>query len=181
MKIIQAPLTGLLLIQPQKFTDSRGYFYESFQQEKYKQAGFPQFVQDNFSVSKKNVLRGLHYQLPQSQGKLVYVTRGKVWDVAVDLRKHSSTFGKWFGIFLDDEQALQFFIPAGFAHGFCVLSKEAHFHYKCTDYYHVSSEQGIAWNDAQLNISWPVKRPILSAKDSARPFLNEIPHEQLFY
>lgn len=180
MKVNEASLSGLLIIEPNVFHDSRGHFYEVFQSKRYESYGIPPLVQDNTSRSKRDVLRGLHYQLPQSQGKLVWVTRGSVWDVVVDIRVKSPTFGKWFGITLSDENHLQFYIPPGFAHGFCVLSEEADFHYKCTDYYAPGKEHGIAWNDTQLNILWPIKNPILSPKDEVYPSLHEIAHEQLF-
>lgn len=180
MKVTKAPLSGLLIIEPKIFVDDRGHFYEAFQQKRYEEHGIPPFVQDNISRSRQHTLRGLHYQLPHAQGKLVYVTRGDVWDVAVDIRTTSPTFGHWFGIHLNDENHTQLYIPPGFAHGFCVLSDEADFHYKCTDYYFPDSEQGIIWNDDKLNIPWPVKNPILSPKDELYPSLHEIGHEKLF-
>lgn len=142
MNITEGPLSGLLILQPRVFKDERGFFYEVFQAERYKDLGIPPFVQDNFSRSIQNVIRGLHYQLPHPQGKLVYVTRGHVFDVAVDIRKSSPTFGQWFGIHLTDENHTQLYIPPGFAHGFCTLSDEADFHYKCTEYYFPQGEQG---------------------------------------
>lgn len=181
MKITEGPLAGLLMIEPRVFTDERGYFFEVFQQDRYAAAGIPPLVQDNASLSKKNVIRGLHYQLPpHAQGKLVGVTRGCVWDVAVDIRVNSPTFGQWFGIELSAENHKQLYIPPGFAHGFCVLSEEADFYYKCTDVYAPGSEGGIAWNDPALNIPWPVKQPILSPKDEIYSPLNEIGHDRLF-
>lgn len=180
MQITEGPLPGLIIIEPKAFKDNRGYFYETFQRKRYEDIGIPPFVQDNFSHSTRNVLRGLHYQLPNPQGKLVYVTRGSVWDVAVDIRQHSPTFGQWFGVHLNDENHKQLYIPPGFAHGFCVLSDEAHFHYKCTDYYTPDAEQGIIWNDEKLNITWPVENPILSPKDEIYPCLHELSHEKLF-
>lgn len=180
MKITETPLAGLLIIEPKVFTDTRGYFYETYQRERYEQAGIPAFVQDNTSRSKHGAVRGLHYQLPNAQGKLVYVTRGSVWDVVVDIRTNSATFGHWFAYTLSDENHAQLYVPPGFAHGFCVLSDEADFHYKCTDYYSPSNEHGIAWNDPELNIPWPIKNPILSAKDAAYPTLKGIPHDRLF-
>ncbi len=129
------PLAGLIIIEPKVFKDNRGYFYEGFQQKRYSELGIPAFVQDNSSRSTRNVIRGLHYQLPAIQGKLVDVTRGKVWDVVIDIRVSSPTFGQWAGFTLSDENHIQFYIPPGFAHGFCVLSEEADFYYKCTDYY----------------------------------------------
>ena len=180
MNIIQTPLDGLVIIEPKMFADNRGYFYESYQQERYAALGIPPFVQDNISQSKKNVLRGLHYQLPRSQGKLVYVIRGRVWDVAVDIRRHSKTFGQSFGIILDDQKHTQMYIPPGFAHGFCVLSDEADFMYKCTDFYAPDCEHGIRWNDPALKIDWPVTLPILAPKDESYPTLAEIAHDHLF-
>lgn len=180
MKITEGPLSGLLIIEPKMFMDDRGFFFESFQKQRYQEHGIPSFVQDNISRSKQGVLRGLHYQLPHPQGKLVYVTRGNIWDVAVDIRKSSPTFGQWYGTYLNDENHRQLYIPPGFAHGFCVLSAEADFHYKCTDYYFPGTEHGIAWNDKQLDIPWPVQHPVLSPKDEKHPCLNDVPHEQLF-
>ena|SRR3990167_1132918 len=180
MNITATPLDGLLIIQPNIFKDDRGHFFETHQQIKYKSLGLPEFVQDNISYSKKNVIRGLHYQLPFTQGKLVWALKGSVWDIAVDLRKNSKTFGQWFSINLNDENHTQLYVPHGFAHGFCVLSDEAQFYYKCSDYYHPASEQGILWNDPQLNIPWPIEHPVLSPKDKLLPTLNEIPNEQLF-
>jgi dTDP-4-dehydrorhamnose 3,5-epimerase len=180
MKIMNSPLSGLIIIQPSVFSDSRGFFVEAFQQKRYLELGIPAFVQDNISRSKRHVLRGLHFQLPHEQGKLVWVTRGEVFDVSVDIRVSSPTFGKWFGITLSDENHTQMYIPPGFAHGFCVLSEEADFCYKCTDFYATSSEHGIAWNDPRLNINWPIKYPILSNKDENYPSLYELSHEELF-
>lgn len=180
MKLTEAPLSGVLIIEPRIFTDARGYFHEAYQAERYAQHNIPAFVQDNLSRSSKNVLRGLHYQKPHAQGKLVHVSRGAVWDVVVDIRVSSPTFGKYFHIELSEDNHLQLYIPPGFAHGFCVLSDIADFHYKCTDYYQPNAEHGIAWNDPQLNIPWPVKEPILSPKDEVYPALNEIKHDELF-
>lgn len=180
MKISTAPLEGLIIIEPKVFVDARGYFFETFQSQRYADLGIPAFVQDNVSRSNKNVLRGLHYQLPHAQGKLVWVTRGSVWDVVIDIRVKSPTFGQWFGITLSDENHLQMYIPPGFAHGFCVQSEVADFHYKCTDFYTPSAEHGIRWNDPKLNIPWPISHPITSPKDDIYPTLNEIPHDQLF-
>jgi dTDP-4-dehydrorhamnose 3,5-epimerase len=180
MKITQGPLAGLLIIEPKQFADNRGYFQESYQQKRYEEAGIPLFVQDNIARSKKHVLRGLHYQLPHTQGKLIYVTRGSIWDVAVDIRVSSPTFGQWFGIHLNDENHTQLYIPPGFAHGYCVLSEEADCHYKCTDYYFPQSEQGISWDDKDLNISWPISSAILSDKDKIFPPLSLVPREKLY-
>lgn len=180
MKISETLLPGLLILEPKVFHDDRGYFFEVFQQQRYAECGLPSFVQDNVSRSTKGVLRGLHYQLPRAQGKLVWVTRGAVWDVAVDIRLGSPTFGKWFGITLSDENHTQLYIPPGFAHGFCVLSDEADFYSKCTDFYSPPDEQGIAWNDPTLNITWPIQNPILAPKDELYPALTEITDEKLF-
>lgn len=180
MKISEAPLNGLLIIEPMIHADHRGHFFEAFQSKRYAEAGIPSFVQENVSWSKRDVLRGLHYQSPHPQGKLVWVTRGTVWDVAVDIRHSSRTFGQWFGITLSAENLTQVYVPPGFAHGFCVLSDDAIFHYQCTDFYMPGAEYGVAWNDSSLNIPWPVSHPILSAKDASYPALHEIVHEKLF-
>lgn len=180
MKITAGPLPGLLIIEPRIFADLRGYFFEDYQETRYVDAGMPRFVQHNVSRSQQNVLRGLHYQLPHAQGKLVGVMRGTVWDVVVDIRKSSPTFGKWFSITLSDENHLQMYVPPGFAHGFCVLSAEADFYYKCTDFYAPQSERGIIWHDSRLNIAWPIPNPILSPKDEVYAPLHEIPENELF-
>jgi dTDP-4-dehydrorhamnose 3,5-epimerase len=169
MKITEAPLSGLIIITPNVFEDTRGYFFEDFQQTRYSELGIPPLLQHNISRSKRHVLRGLHYQSPNAQGKLVGVTRGEVWDVVVDIRPDSSTVGQWFGITLSDKNHTQMYVPPGFAHGFCVLSDEADFYYKCSDYYYPQHGQGIIWNDKTLNIPWPVKQPILSPKDALLP------------
>lgn len=180
MKITNAPLAGILLIEPRVFNDERGFFYESHQLKRYQEAGIPPLVQDNISRSKRNTLRGLHYQSPHAQGKLVWVLRGKVWDVMVDIRQSSPTFKQWFGITLSDENPMQVYIPPGFAHGFCTLSDEADFCYKCTDYYAPTAEHGIIWNDPEINIAWPISNPVLSTKDCVYPTLSEIEHAKLF-
>lgn len=175
MKVIPTPLSGVMVIEPQVFGDARGFFLETFQAERYAQAGIPgPFVQDNHSHSTQGVLRGLHFQKRYPQGKLVYVTSGIIFDVAVDIRPNSPTLGKWFGITLTAEQHQQFYLPPGFAHGFCVLSKQADFHYKCTDYYHPEDEGCIRWNDPEINIQWPINNPILSAKDANARYLKEL-------
>lgn len=182
MKIIDTKLFGVKVIEPQAFGDNRGFFFESFQAEKYIEAGIADsFVQDNISRSAKGVLRGLHYQKPFTQGKLVTVISGHVFDVAVDVRKNSPTFGEWVGVELSDENHCQLWIPGGFAHGFCVLSETANFHYKCTDYYHPEAEHGIIWNDPDINIDWPLDMPPnLSAKDAKYGFLKDLAEEELF-
>jgi len=181
MKVTATELLGISIIEPTVFRDARGYFFETFQAKRYAEQGMPSnFVQDNFSCSSKGVLRGLHYQLPHTQGKLVWVTRGKVFDVFVDIRQGSPTFGKWESIILDAEEPRQIYIPPGFAHGFCVLSNEADFYYKCTEYYTPSAEKGIRWDDPEINIQWPVTNPILSPKDMVYPNLRDVPKEDLF-
>ncbi|MFU2511039.1 dTDP-4-dehydrorhamnose 3,5-epimerase [Pseudoalteromonas sp. ASV78] len=175
MNVIKTKIKDLLIIEPKVFGDERGFFYETFQSERYKLAGIKEdFVQDNRSRSTKGVLRGLHFQKVKQQGKLVTVTSGEVFDVAVDLRPNSETFGQFEHIILTSENKLQFYVPPGFAHGFCVLSDTADFQYKCTDYYDPTDESGILWNDASLNIPWPIQNPSLSKKDQEQPRLEEI-------
>jgi len=176
MKIIKTAIPDVLIIEPEIFRDARGLFHESFNQRVWREAtGLnTTFVQDNHSRSVKNVLRGLHYQIKKPQGKLVWVVRGAVFDVAVDIRHSSPTFGKWVGIELTEENLRQMWIPAGFAHGFLVLSDTADFLYKTTDYWAAPFERAIAWNDPDLAIHWPLESPpILSAKDSSAPTLKE--------
>ena len=162
-------IEGLYVIEPTVFKDERGYFVETYNQNDMKEAGLDMvFVQDNQSMSTRGVLRGLHFQKQFPQGKLVRVVRGKVFDVAVDLRSDSKTYGKWFGVELSAENMKQFYIPEGFAHGFLVLSDEAEFCYKCTDFYHSDDEGGIAWNDPTINVAWPLEEGvdlIISEKD----------------
>lgn len=167
MEIKKTFIEGLLVIQPRIFKDSRGYFFETYQSNKYKEIGITEeFVQDNLSFSTKNVIRGLHFQNPPfAQGKLVSVVKGKVLDVVVDIRKDSPTYGQHFSIELSDENHLQLWVPVGFAHGFSVLSDYAYFSYKCTNFYHQPSEDGILFNDESLSIDWKVENPIISDKD----------------
>lgn len=176
MTIEKTPLEGLLVIKPAVFKDSRGYFFESFNKEKYRDSGLnPDFVQDNISKSCKNTLRGLHYQIGEfAQGKLCHVIYGKVLDVAVDIRKNSLTFGKHFSAELSDENNIQLWIPSGFAHGFSVLSDEAIFHYKCTQFYNKQSERSINYSDPQLAIDWKVSNPIVSEKDMQAKNLSDV-------
>lgn len=175
MKVIQTKLSGALIIEPKIFGDDRGFFYETYQAERYKAAGISlDFVQDNRSRSSRGVLRGLHFQKNKPQGKLVTVTQGEVFDVAVDLRKDSPTFGQYESVLLTGDNRVQFYIPPGFAHGFCVLSDTADFQYKCTDYYDPTDEGGLLWNDPELAIAWPLTNPTLSAKDSILPTLDKI-------
>ena len=168
MKVIKTKLEDCLIIQPNIYKDDRGYFLETFNSSKYMSiAGIKyRFVQDNHSFSKKNVLRGLHFQKENPQGKLVSVISGEVFDVAVDIRKDSKTFGQWKSVILSSENKTQFWIPPGFAHGFVVLSDFANFVYKCTDYYDPKDEETIVWNDPSININWPVENPVLSEKDT---------------
>lgn len=180
MGVIQTGIPGLLVIEPRIFGDSRGWFLESWNKERYKQAGIMEdFCQDNMSFSRKGVLRGLHFQSPNPQGKLVSVALGEVYDVAVDLRRYSPTFGKWYGIVLSGEKKNQLFVPKGFAHGFCVLSETALFTYKCTDFYNSKAELCIKWNDPSIGIDWPTRDPELSPKDSEGIRLEDIPAHAL--
>ena len=178
MEVIETGIEGLLIIKPKIFGDSRGYFCETYNKKRYRDAGIIQeFCQDNLSCSTYGVIRGLHYQLhPESQSKLVSVVEGKVFDVAVDLRKDSPTFGKWHGVVLDAESKTQFLIPQGFAHGFSVLSEKAVFTYKCDNLYNPSLEGGIRFDDPELNIDWmiPEDKRIISEKDTKHPFLKDI-------
>ena len=173
MQVSKTPIDGLLVIEPKVFADPRGMFYEVYSENRYNEHGIPRFVQDNHSVSKKSVLRGLHYQVNSGQDKLVRVTQGEIFDVAVDIRKQSPTYGKWWGLSLSETNNLQLYIPVGFAHGFCVLSESAEVLYKCSDYYSPENERGILWNDPDLAIDWPVKDPILSEKDAVYPLFSE--------
>ena len=180
MKITPSSLPGVLILEPDIYRDARGFFTETYHQKRYGEAGFPQvFVQDNLSYSIQGTLRGLHYQYPNDQSKLVQVLLGEVYDVAVDIRRHSPTWGQWTGIHLRGEEKRQVFVPAGFAHGFCVLSEFALVSYKCTDFYAPRSEGGILWCDPNLAIDWPLKSPILSKKDSRYPVLKDIPGNRL--
>ena len=181
MKVTTCDLQGLLIIEPDVFGDNRGYFMESWNRQRYRDAGVDfDFVQDNFSLSRRGTLRGLHFQNPLAQGKLVSVLQGEVFDVGVDIRRSSPTFGRWFGMTLSAENKRQFFLPPGFAHGFLVLSEMALFHYKCTDYYSPKDERGFRWDDPEVGIRWPVENPTLSDRDAAAPRLNAIPPEKLF-
>jgi len=171
MEIIETKIEGLLIIKPQVFNDERGYFFESFNEDKFKDLGLASaFVQDNESKSQKNVLRGLHFQKPPfAQGKLVRVIKGSVLDVAVDLRPDSPTYGQWEAVELTEENKLMYWIPPGFAHGFVTLEDDTIFSYKCTNVYNKESEGSIQWNDADLCIDWKIENPILSEKDLVSP------------
>jgi dTDP-4-dehydrorhamnose 3,5-epimerase len=180
MKITKTPLPGVLLLEPKLHGDSRGFFLETWREDALRELGINgRFVQDNHSRSTRGILRGLHYQLTQPQGKLVRVATCAVYDVVVDVRKGSPTFGQWYGNTLDEESMRMMYIPPGFAHGFVVLSDVADFIYKCTDYYHPESEQGILWNDPGIGIEWPISDVQLSEKDSNNPLLQDQPQERL--
>ncbi|MHC9085074.1 dTDP-4-dehydrorhamnose 3,5-epimerase [Luteimonas sp. RIT-PG2_3] len=180
MKVIETDLPGCVVIEPRVFGDDRGFFYESFNQGKLAAHGLsPTFVQGNVSRSSRDVLRGLHYQWPNPQGKYVSVLEGEVWDVAVDIRRGSPHFGRWTAVLLSAENKRHFWIPEGFAHGFVVLSEHALFSYLCTATYDASADTGIRWDDATLAIDWPVRAPSLSAKDAHAPFLADVPEARL--
>lgn len=180
MTATETALPGVLLLEPRVFRDERGYFLESWREERYAEAGVARgFVQDNVSHSRRGVLRGLHYQQPNPQGKLVSVVYGEVWDVAVDIRRGSPAFGRWVGVALSAANARQLWIPAGFAHGFVVLSEEAVFHYKCTDVYRPEAEGTIRWDDPELAIRWPVHEPVVSEKDAGGLRLRDVPADRL--
>ena len=180
MNVTPTSLQDVLLVEPDVFGDHRGFFMEVYQAGRYQEAGIPvDFVQDNISFSVAGTLRGLHYQHPHDQAKLVYVLQGEIFDVAVDIRAGSATFGRWTGVRLSAENHRQLFIPAGFAHGFCVLSENALFAYKCSDVYTPGAEGGIRWNDPDLGIQWPVPDPLLSDRDRQYPQLKEIAIDRL--
>jgi dTDP-4-dehydrorhamnose 3,5-epimerase len=180
MKVIETALSGVLIIEPRVFPDGRGYFFETYNRKRYLEMGIKDdFIQDNLSYSVEHTLRGLHYQYPHSQAKLVQVISGEVFDVAVDIRIGSPTFGQWTGCILSAENKKQFYIPRGFAHGFCVLSDFALFSYKCDDLYAPDCEGGILWSDPEVAVNWPLKTPVLSEKDTKYPLLKDIPGERL--
>jgi dTDP-4-dehydrorhamnose 3,5-epimerase len=175
MVIKTTSLEGALIIEPDIFKDNRGFFLETFNQNRYTEYGMPHtFVQDNLSFSVKGTLRGLHFQNRHPQAKLVQVITGEVFDVAVDIRPDSDTFGQWEGIYLSGQNKRQLFIPEGFAHGFCVLSETTHFLYKCTDFYFPEDEGGIIWSDPDIAIDWPIQNPIISDKVKQFPHLSEL-------
>jgi len=180
LKVIQTPLPGCVVVEPTVHGDARGFFFESWNAERYAASGVDfQVRQSNISCSSRGVLRGLHYQWPRPQGKLVSVLEGEVYDVAVDIRGGSPTFGQWQAIVLSGENRKQFWIPEGFAHGFAVLSERAVFSYLCTDVYVKEADAGVRWNDARIAIDWPISAPMLSAKDEAAPLLEDIAPERL--
>lgn len=180
MKISETEIPGVLIFEPKVFEDDRGFFLETWRKDKYAEAGVKEdFVQDNVSFSMRGTLRGLHFQNPHGQGKLVQVLTGQVFDVAVDIRVGSPSFGKWVGIELSGEDRRQIYIPPGFAHGFCVMSEKALFSYKCTDYYAAECDSGIIWNDPDIGIEWPIADPVLSQKDAKNPRLSQITEKNL--
>lgn len=180
MNVKETDLPGVLLFEPKKFGDARGYFMETWREETYAAAGIrDKFLQDNMSFSQQGVLRGLHFQLPRAQGKLVYCPIGEVYDVAVDIRYGSPTFGQWTGVTLSAEYGQQLYIPPGFAHGFCVTSAEALFCYKCTEYYDPEGDAGIRWDDPDIGVSWPLENASVSDKDGQAPFLKDMPADKL--
>ncbi len=181
MKVVETALPEVRLIQPRVFGDERGWFMESWQAARYQALGITgPFVQDNQALSARGVLRGLHAQNPHPQGKLVQVLQGEVFDVAVDIRRGSPRFGRWAGAVLSGTNHHQFWIPPGFAHGYCVLSEEALFSYKCTDYYHPAGEFSVRWDDPAIGIQWPLAGPpVLSDKDRGAPLLQDIPDDRL--
>ncbi len=172
MNVVPTQLTGVVIIEPRVFTDPRGFFLESYHADRYGRAGIPAFVQDNHSCSARGTIRGLHYQLLRPQGKLLRAIRGTVFDVAVDIRRGSPDFGRWIGVELSAENKRQLFVPAGFAHGYCVTSDIAEVEYKCTDFYAPDDEHGVVWNDPTVNVAWPIEQPILSTKDRELPRLS---------
>lgn len=180
MKVVETELPGVLIVEPDRFGDARGFFQEIWHEGRYGEAGIPgPFVQDNMSLSAQGVLRGLHYQNPHAQGKLVYVLQGEAFDVAVDVRVGSPTFGKWTGVTLSGDTGRQFYIPPGFAHGFCVTGETALFAYKCTDFYNPRTEGSVRWDDPAIGIDWPVSSPLVSAKDADAPLLADVDPSRL--
>ena len=180
MKVTAAKIPGLLIIDPVVHGDARGSFVETYSRDRYAEAGVSgDFVQDNLSLSRRGILRGLHLQHPRGQGKLCSVIEGEVFDVAVDVRIGSPTFGKWEGVTLSSDNKRQLYIPSGFAHGLCIMSERALFSYKCTDFYSAENELGVAWNDEDIGIEWPINAPLLSDKDRANPKLRDISPDRL--
>jgi len=180
MQVTQTHIPGVLLVEPKVFGDNRGYFMELWSSQRYAQHGVPaSFVQDNLSRSARGVLRGLHLQHPYAQGKLVYVAAGEIFDVVVDVRRGSPSFGRWYGVTLSEENKRQLYIPPGCAHGFCVTSEAATFIYKCTEAYHPETELTVRYDDPDIGIPWPVQSPTVSAKDAAGKLLRDIEPERL--
>lgn len=180
LKVFHTRLPGVLRIEPEVFEDERGFFLETYHAQKYRDAGIDcTFVQDNHSFSRQGTLRGLHYQYPFPQAKLVWVAAGAVLDVAVDIRRGSPAFGQWVAEVLSEENRRRLFIPRGFAHGFCVLSPTAHFMYKCDELYHPETDRGVNWSDPDIAVDWRIGDPVISPKDTRLPFLADIPPELL--
>jgi dTDP-4-dehydrorhamnose 3,5-epimerase len=181
VKVTETDIPGVLIVEPKVFGDERGFFLETWQRERYAEIGIPaDLVQDNQAYSRHGVLRGLHLQHPHAQGKLVQVMRGEVFDVAVDARRGSPTFGRWVGVLLSGENKRQLWVPPGFAHGYYVTAEDALFSYKCSDYYHPENELSVAWNDPAIGIEWPLDGdPVLSDKDAAAHLLADLPEERL--
>lgn len=175
MKVVGRPLEGIIVLEPERFADSRGFFLESYERERYRDLGITEeFVQDNHSRSARNVLRGMHFTKHKPQAQILTVIRGKIFDVVVDIRKNSPTFGKWFGAELSDEGPRQIYMAHGFAHGFCVLSEFADLHYKVSQRYDPSDEGGLLWNDGAIGIRWPIENPIVSVRDSNHSHLEKL-------
>lgn len=180
MKVTELEIPGVLLIKPDVYGDERGFFLETYQDKRYAEIGMDvNFVQDNRSFSTKNIVRGLHYQIKHPLGQLIYVTRGRVLDVGLDLRKESKTFGKVVQVLMDSKDNMQLYLPAGIAHGFCALSDENEILYKCSDYYYADDEAGVRWNDPSLAIEWPVNSPIICDRDNEFPLLKDIAQHHL--
>ena len=181
MQVIETTIQDVVIIEPRVISDARGYFFESYNQRELTNFGIETvFVQDNHSLSQRNTLRGMHYQLSSGQVKLVRVVAGEVFDVVVDLRHSSPTFGCWYGVTLSATNKRQLYIPVGLAHGFCVISEQAEFLYKVSSYYNPQIERGLAWNDPSIGIAWPVAAPLLSERDQRHPRLSQIPEVELF-
>jgi dTDP-4-dehydrorhamnose 3,5-epimerase len=181
MNVIPCDIAGLLIFEPKVFGDARGFFVETWNRRRYAEAGLDfDFVQDNLSFSRRGILRGLHFQLPNPQGKLLQVLQGEVFDVAVDIRRDSPTFGRWHGLLLSADNKRQFYVPPGFAHGFEVVSETVLFHYKCTEFYSPKDEVSIRWNDPDIGIPWPVGDPMVSERDGKALRLRDLPPEKLF-
>ncbi len=180
MNVTKTPLPGVVLLEPRVFGDARGFFFESWNRNRFEDAGLKlDFVQDNVSFSRQGILRGLHFQNPVPQGKLVQVLQGAVYDVAVDVRRGSPTLGQWYGVILSGDNHRQLYVPEGFAHGFCVVSETALFTYKCTDFYTPAHEYSLAWNDPDIGIDWPVAEPSLSGKDQTGKRLRDFSADEL--
>ena len=181
MNVVHCDIKGLLVIEPRVFGDPRGFFVETYHENRYRDAGLDaRFVQDNLSFSRRGILRGLHFQNPNPQGKLLQVLAGEVFDVAVDLRRNSPTFGRWHGVVLSSENKHQFYVPPGFAHGFVVTSETALFAYKCTELYSPKDEVTLRWDDPDVGVKWPSEKPLLSEKDAKGFLLKDLPPAKLF-